>query len=130
MYVKHSLLNQKSKIVLLSTLLLLTISISQAQTGPDIPSDHPISIAAPNLPKVTRHDGLSDAFYGYNYVYNLGENESNLLDWKENYPVEYENYVKVASEYFSTTDESTLSDTGKEVYADLKSQWLMLNQLN
>lgn len=85
---------------------------------------------APHLPKMLRYDGSDKAFYGVKHTYKSGQNENNLKEWIKKYPEEAEKYKAEAAKFFESMTEETLSGVEKELYCDLKSQWLMFSQLD
>ena len=102
---------------------LIATQISFAQT-----SSNSVTEAAPNLPEMVRYDSVGNEYHGVNHSYKTEENEASLKEWATSYPAEVEAY-KVAIESYLETDYSTLSDSEKETYDDLKSQWLMFSQI-
>ena len=112
---------------LLFLVILFCGFVGFSQTQP-LSKDHPIAIAAPNLPLIVRFDGTGTEFHGEKYSYNKESNESGLKTWMKNFPDEFKNYKIAISDYLKT-DPSTLSDSDKEVFTDLKSQNLMIIQL-
>ncbi len=112
---------------LLAILLLFISYCGFAQTAP-LPANHPIALAAPHLPLIIRFDGVGKEFHGDKYTYNLESNLQNIKDWIKNFPDELNSYKGAIATYLKT-DLSTLSDSDKEIFTDLKSQWFMIAQL-
>lgn len=102
---------------------LMTAQFSYGQT-----SSAEVTTAAPNLPKMLRYDNVGEAFNGTNHQYKLTENETSIKEWMTNFPDEVISYKKAIEEYLKT-DYTTLTESEKNTYDDLKSQWLMFSQL-
>lgn len=85
--------------------------------------------AAPHLPTMVKAEAEdTDVFNGVNNAYKNDLNLESLKAWAEAYPSEVTAY-KEAMESFLTTDYESLSDSEKEVFNNLKSQWIMFIQL-
>lgn len=97
------------------------------QSSP-LPKDNPVAIAAPHLPSMIRYDGVGKIFYGENAKYKIGVNEAGLKTWSKDYPAEVLKYKDAIVSYLKSAESTTLTDKDKEVYRDLKSQWLMFLQ--
>lgn len=110
-------------IVILSSFFLTAFSQSMP-----LPSDNPISIAAPHLPLMIRYDGTGKVFYAENTTYKSELNQSNLKDWIKNYPDEVSRYKIAIGTYLKTADTGGLTTENKEIYRDLKSQYVMVIQ--
>ena len=111
---------------LLFLLILFCGLAGFSQTQP-LSKDHPIAVAAPNLPLMVRFNGTGTEFHGEKYSYNKESNESAFKNWIKNFADEYKSYKTAINDYLKT-DPSTLSDSDKEVFTDLKSQYWMLSQ--
>lgn len=105
---------------------LCCVYMAQAQNN-DLPANHVIKVAAPHLPKMERSNG-GKVFYGEKHTYKL-ENKAALEKWMGQYPAEAVAYKAAITKLLNETDVNTLSDQEKELYYDLKSQWLMASQL-
>ena len=112
---------------LLLIILLFAGFFGFSQTAP-LPKDHPVALAAPHLPLITRFDGTGTEFHGDKYSYNLESNTKNMKDWIKSFPDELETY-KTAIALYLKSDASTMPDADKEIFTDLKSQWFMIIQL-
>ena len=114
--------------IVLVSISIFTMQLGIAQTS-SLPSTHFINSAAPHLPVMVRYDNVGTVFYGINHLYKSVENETSIKNWIKNYPEEFTNYKVAMSKYLKDTDYSMLTDSEKETYCDLKSQWLMISQL-
>lgn len=112
---------------LLFLTLLFSVIVGFSQTQP-LSKDHPIAAAAPHLPLIVRFDGTGTEFHGDKYSYNKELNEAALKTWIANFADEFKSYKSAISDYLKT-DPATLSDSDKDVYSDLKSQFWMISQL-
>ncbi|MHA6246369.1 hypothetical protein ACXYMU_00405 [Pontibacter sp. CAU 1760] len=117
------------KSIAVATFIIFGIStICWSQSTP-LPSNHPVKVAAPHLPPILRHDGTGKPIYGDKYAYDRDRNITQLKNWIKLYPEEISDYKRAINDYLSHSDEEALSGNEKELYHDLKSQWLIFSQL-
>ncbi len=100
---------------------------SFSQSAP-LPKNHPIAIAAPHLPLLIKYTGQGIVFKVKNNKYAFDRNERQFKIWMYNYPDELLNYKNAIAIYLKHTQPSTLKKGNKQLYIDLKSQWLLIAQ--
>lgn len=117
------------RIIATTVIMVLGFSLVGWSQSVLLPSDHPIAIAAPHLPALLKYDGVGKAIYGDKYSYKREENMVNIKEWIRNYPEEVTKYKAAINEYLKHADPSLLSGNDKELYHELKSQWMMVSQM-
>lgn len=116
-----------SLLIFLAVYTLSTNNVS-AQTTP-LPKDHPVKVAAPNLPEMVRASASEEnVFHGLGHSYSKA-NEATVKAWIAKYPTELESYKTAISIFIKDSESKTLTDSEKETYRDLKSQYFMIIQL-
>lgn len=115
------------KILLFISIILCSV-MGFSQLGP-LPKDHPITLAAPHLPLIVRFDGIGGEFHGEKYSYKKEQNTANFKSWVASYPQEVTPYKDAMAGLIKSTDVSLLSDSDKETFTDLVSQYWMIIQL-
>ena len=93
-----------------------------------LPEAHPIAKAAPHLPLMVRYEGQGIVFNVENNKYKFEANEGRFKNWMKTYPTELLHYKEAISSYLKNTRIAKLSDENKQLYIDLKSQWLLILQ--
>lgn len=120
----------KGLIGLLIFLAVYTFSTNNvnAQTTP-LPKDHPVKVAAPNLPEMVRASASEEnVFHGLGNSYSKA-NEATVKAWIAKYPTELESYKTAISIFIKEAESKTLTDSEKDTFSDLKSQYFMIIQL-
>jgi hypothetical protein len=116
--------------ILLFFLIVSTLATNKAnaQTTP-LPKDHPVKVAAPNLPEMVRATASEEnVFHGLGYSYS-NANEAKVKAWIAKFPAEVDSYKTAINLYIKDSETKTLNDVEKEIYSDLKSQFIMIIQL-
>lgn len=116
--------------ILMIFLIVSAFSINKAsaQTTP-LPKDHPVKVAAPNLPEMVRATASEEnVFHGLGYSYS-NANEAKVKAWIAKFPAEVDSYKTAINLYIKDSETKTLTDVEKEIYSDLKSQFIMIIQL-
>ena len=85
-------------------------------------------MAAPHLPLLLRYTGQGIVFSSENNKYTFEGNEQRFKKWMDDYPTELLQYKKAISYYLINTHPAKLNDENKQLYIDLKSQWLLIVQ--
>ena len=93
-----------------------------------LPEAHPIAIAAPHLPLMIRYEGQGIVFNIENNKYKFEGNEGRLKNWMKTYPDELSKYKDAIAIYLKNISFRKLANENKELYIDLKSQWLLITQ--
>ena len=110
-------------------IVVATTTNTNAQTVP-LPKDHPIKIAAPNLPLFERvSTGSERVLYGEKYDYTYSSVEK-VKEWMVNFPSELETYKVAIKKFLADADLDTMTNERKELYYDLKNQWILITQTN
>jgi hypothetical protein len=110
-------------------IVVATATNTNAQTVP-LPKDHPIKIAAPNLPLFERASaGSGRVLYGEKYDYAYSSVEK-VKEWMVNFPSELETYKVAIKKFLADADLDTMTNERKELYYDLKNQWILITQTN
>ena len=116
-----------SLLIFLAVYTLSTNNVS-AQTTPLL-KDHPVKIAAPNLPEMVRASASEEnVFHGLDHSYSKA-NEATVRAWILKHPSELESYKTAIIIFIKDSEAKTLTDSEKETYSDLKSQYFMIIQL-
>jgi len=93
-----------------------------------LPKAHPIAIAAPHLPLLLKYTGQGIIFNVENNKYTFDGNEQRFKIWMDDYPTELMHYKEAISYYLKNTHPEKLNGENKQLYVDLKSQWLLIVQ--
>lgn len=93
-----------------------------------LPINHPIAIAAPHLPLMIKYDGQGLVYTIENTRYKFDVIERDVKSWMRNYPEELVKYKAAIYSFLKIKQPITLPADRKNIYNDLKSQWLLIAQ--